>query len=151
MPATPPDTPEATPVAEPIVATGRLPLLHRPPVDAVPNAEVDPAHRLNVPVIEPGNGFTATGVVAMQLAAEVYVIVEVPAATPVTIPVDPIVALLTSLLLHVPPAVTSVNEVVDPTQTAFVPEIAAGNGLIVTDTLPSAPQHPDPDPDNALK
>lgn len=149
IPATPAETPVAIPVAEPIVATDKLPLLQRPPVDVVPNAVVDPAHTLSVPVIELGNGFTATGIVAIQPAADVYVIVEVPAATPVTIPVEPIVALLTSLLLQVPPAVASVKDVVNPTQTALVPEIAAGNGLMVTDTLPSAPQHPDAD--NALK
>jgi len=55
----------------------------------------------------------------------------VPAVTPVTIPVEPTVA-LPLLALHVPPEVASVNVIVEPTHTAEGPEIAAGNGFIVS-------------------
>ena len=69
-------------------------------------------------------------------------IVAVPAATPLTIPVEPTVALLPSLLLQVPAAVASVKDVVNPAQTLGVPVIAAGDGLMETVTLPSVPQQP---------
>ena len=68
--------------------------------------------------------------------------VAFPWDTPETTPVDAADATLPSLLLHVPPAVASVRLVVKPTHTEAVPVIAAGNGLIVTETLPSAPQQP---------
>ena len=57
-----------------------------------------------------------------------------PLAIPVTIPVEPTVATEISLLLHTPPEVPSVNDIVDPTQTLVVPEIVAitGRGFIVT-------------------
>ena len=55
-----------------------------------------------------------------------------PAATPVTTPVEPIVARPVLLLLHVPPAVTSFNVVVAPAHNVIVPVIAAGKGLTVT-------------------
>lgn len=57
--------------------------------------------------------------------------VEVPAATPETIPDEDTVALLVLLLLHVP-APPSVSAVVAPMQTLGLPLIAPGNGLIVT-------------------
>jgi len=50
---------------------------------------------------------------------------EVPAATPVTVPVEPIVATAGLALLHVPPDVMSVSVRVDPAQKAPVfPPIA---------------------------
>jgi hypothetical protein len=51
-----------------------------------------------------------------------------PAVTPVTIPLaDPIVAFAV-LLLHVPPAVASLNVVAEPIQTVPDPVIAEGFG-----------------------
>ena len=44
---------------------------------------------------------------------------------PVTMPVDPILARLALLMLHVPPAVASDNEVVCPIHKLVLPEIAA--------------------------
>ena len=60
-----------------------------------------------------------------------------PAATPVTIPVTPIVATPSVLLLHTPAAVALNKDVVSPAQTEGVPVIAAteGKGLTVTDTV----------------
>ena len=59
-----------------------------------------------------------------------------PAATPVTRPEpEPIVAIDTSLLLHVPPLVASVSVVVAPSQTLSVPPIVAGSGLMVTNVV----------------
>ena len=67
-----------------------------------------------------------------------YVIVADPAATPVTTPVALIVAIAVDELLHTPPLVASVRVVVLPTQTVFVPPMAAGvdgRALIVTATF----------------
>ena len=65
-------------------------------------------------------------------------IVEVPADIPVTIPVEPIVAIVVALLLHVPPP-TSANGVVYPTQTTGIPVIARGNGFTVTTAVAMQP------------
>ena len=65
-----------------------------------------------------------------------------PAATPVTVPSVPTVAIVALLLLHVPPVVISVNAVVEFAQTTDVPVTADGNGLIVTVALPIAPHAP---------
>jgi len=58
----------------------------------------------------------------------------VPADTPVTIPVEPTVALPGLLLLHAPPAVASVRLTVEPTHTGAAPVIAV-IGLTVTITV----------------
>ena len=73
------------------------------------------------------NGITVTVFVAF-VQNVVYVIVAVPPATPVTMPVDPTVAILVLLLCQVPPEVTSVRAIVDPWQTELAPVIAAANG-----------------------
>ena len=78
------------------------------------------------------SGLTVTVTVLRQPVPSVYVITGVPAATPVTMPVEPIVASVASLVLHVPPEVTSVNDTGKPTHTVAVPVMAAGNGLTVT-------------------
>lgn len=58
--------------------------------------------------------------------------VDVPPATPVTIPVAPTVATAVLLLLHPPPPVASESDVVSPAHTVLVPNIAVGNGVTVT-------------------
>jgi hypothetical protein len=95
---------------------------------------VAPVHTALLPLIEPGNGLTSNDVVVRQpVPASVYVIVGVPAVTPVAIPdPTPIVACDVLLLDHVPPLVPSVNAVVEPTHTFVTPAINAGNGLTVT-------------------
>ena len=55
----------------------------------------------------------------------------VPAEIPVAKPVEPTVAIVTSLLLQIPDDVASVKFVVNPIQTVEVPVIAAGNGSTV--------------------
>ena len=88
------------------------------------------------PAIADGNGLTVITDVVVQPVGNVYTILGVPAATPVTTPVaDPIVALETSLLLQVPPPI-SLSVTVEATQTSIVPEIAEGKGLTVTVELP---------------
>lgn len=72
----------------------------------------------------------------------VYDIIEVPIATPVTIPVVPTLALVL-LLLHVPPPILLMSVVVKPTHTADVPVIvsALGKAFIVTVFVADAVPH----------
>ena len=58
-------------------------------------------------------------------------IVAVPAATPVTMPVEPIDATPGALLDQAPPEVVSDNVVVELWQIPDVPEIGAGSGFTV--------------------
>jgi hypothetical protein len=63
------------------------------------------------------------------------VIVAVPNARPLVIPLaDPIVAILVLLLLQVPPVVASVSVLVYPRHTFRLPAIAAGVVFTVTTT-----------------
>ena len=65
-----------------------------------------------------------------------------PGATPVAVPVDgSMVAMVTLLLLQVPPMVASVNEVVDPTHTAApAGNMATGVMLTVTSLVAEQPE-----------
>ena len=60
--------------------------------------------------------------------ATVYVIVAVPAATPVITPLVLTVATARSELLHVPPLTVELKVVVSPTHTACVPESVPADG-----------------------
>ena len=57
--------------------------------------------------------------------------VALPAATPVTTPVEPTVATAVLPLLHVPPPVELLKGVVNPAQTTAVPVIEDGNELML--------------------
>lgn len=58
--------------------------------------------------------------------------VTVPAATPVTTPVDePIVAIVVLPLVHTPPGTALLNVVTAPTHTLEVPVMGVGNGFTV--------------------
>ena len=66
--------------------------------------------------------------------------VDVPAVTPVTIPLDdPIVATAVLPLLHAPPEVPLVNVVVLPMHTESVPPILAGSAYTVTILVAAQP------------
>ena len=142
VPATPPVT---MPVA-PTVATAGVTLLHVPPAERSVSAVVPPAGQsVSAPVIVPatGDGFTVTTVVAAtvpQLFVTVYDMVDVPAATPVTMPVAPAVAIPGDTELHTPPADASVKLVVVVGQTTNPPVIvpATGDGLTVTTAVAAA-------------
>ena len=54
-----------------------------------------------------------------------------PADTPVTIPAEPTDAFVLLLLLHVPPMVASLRDVVNPLHTPGAPDIVAGNAPTV--------------------
>ena len=79
-----------------------------------------------------GSGLTVTITEFEQPPAVVYIMVVVPPLIPVTIPVEPTVATLVMVLSHVPPALMSESEVVEPAQRTAVPVIGAGSGLTVT-------------------
>jgi hypothetical protein len=133
-------TPVTKPLAEPIVALAVLLLTQVPPgIDEV-RLTVELLHTLINPDPDEITGIAFTVTIAVALPKQpkavvtVYDIVLFPAATPVTIPLVPIVATPVALLLHTPSAVASNNAVVSPTHTVRVPVIAAtvGNGLTVT-------------------
>jgi len=91
-------------------------------------------------VIAPGVGSTVNVMVVKQPDGNVYVIVAVPGAgvadTPVTMPVPiPMLAIVGSLLVHVPPAVGCVNVVVRPSHTDVAPTIGAGAAVTVATTV----------------
>ena len=86
--------------------------------------------------------FTVTVVVALSLQplpfVTMYLIVEEPVATPVTKPLELMVAMLVFELLQIPELVASLKVIVLLAQTVVVPEMAATVGfaftVIVVDT-----------------
>ena len=58
---------------------------------------------------------------------------------PVTMPVDPIVAMIVLLLVQLPPIVSSASVPVRPTQTLTVPEMAAGKAFMDTSVVAEQP------------
>jgi hypothetical protein len=101
---------------------------------------VEPEHIVGVPVIGARPGFTVTVVILLQPEAIVYVIIDVPAETPVTRPdVSPIVATEVEPLIQVPPGeVASIRLVLDPTQVVEVP-VMAPIGFTVINKLVAQP------------
>jgi hypothetical protein len=115
-----------------IVAIAGLLLPHAPPGVGSLNAAVEPTHRWSDPLMAAGNGLTVTGAVTLQPGPSEYVIVAIPMATPLIIPVaGSAVATTGLLLLHVPPAVISENNCVPDKHTPGPPVIPPGNALTV--------------------
>ena len=115
-----------------MIAIVVLLLVHVPPAGVEFSVVVNPTQTASVPVIVVGLGFTVTIAVLIHPVLSMYVIIDVPAVTPVTIPVDDPTVALPLLLLHVPPAGVEFNVVVKPTQTLKTPVIAVGFGFTVT-------------------
>ena len=133
----PAEAPVTTPDPETVAVA--LLLLHTPPVTASDKLMEKPAHTLEGPVIVPAPdaGFTVIifVAVAVQLTlVTVYIIVSVPDVAPVTTPNPETVALLL-LLLHVPPAAPSDNEIDEPTHTLDAPVIVPAFGVALTVTV----------------
>jgi hypothetical protein len=123
-------TPVTIPVVPPTVAFVLL-LLHVP-VPASDNVLLSPIQISVTPAIEDGKGLIVIITATLQPVGNVYVITDVPATTPVKIPVEePTVALLL-LLLHVPLTEASLKVVADPTHTFNVPVMDAGNGSTIS-------------------
>jgi hypothetical protein len=142
--------PAATPVTTPLlltVARFELLLLHVPPaVPSLLKLIVDPAHTVAGPLMLPADtaAFTVTIACAIGFPQPfaVYVIITLPAATPVTTPLLLTVARLVLLLLHDPPGVpllikfigepihTDAGPLIEPAVTAgFTVTIACAIGL----------------------
>jgi hypothetical protein len=126
--------PGATPPIKPglsIVAIVVGVIDHVPPVVVVVSVVVRPTHSVRLPVMGAGVGFTVTILVVVQPPTEAAVIVAVPGAMPVTIPVPDTVATAALLVLHATGAVVVLRVVVLPTHTVAVPVIAVGTGVTV--------------------
>lgn len=124
----------------PTVAIATVLLLQVPPVVVLLRTVVEAAHMVEVPVRAAGEAFTVIDVVVEQPDGAVYVIVVLPAVTPLTIPPDVLtVATEPSSLLQVPPVVPLDSVVVAPSHTTAVP-VFAPNVLMVTVAVV---EHPD--------
>ncbi len=133
-------TPDTTPVPATTVATAPSLLLHTPPLTAVLSVVVHTSHTVSVPAIELGAADIVTTAVTRQVDDVAYVMIDVPALTPVTTPVpDTTVALAGLLLLHVPPLVALLSVVVVPIQADSVPPIAPGAAVTVTSRVATQP------------
>lgn len=127
--------PVTTPLAELTVPAAVLLLAHAPPAGVLLNVVVNPLQMTSEPdvVIVPGKGITVTTVLTAQPVLSIYDMVDVPAVTPVTMPIVPsAIRELPLELLHVPVAGVLFNVVVAPAQTVFVPVIVVGSSFTVT-------------------
>jgi hypothetical protein len=132
--------PPSRPDADPMVPCAVLLLVQVPPEVASESIVVWPTQTDGAPVIAAGEALTVNEAVLMHPAVVVYVIVTTPGATPVTVPLLlPTVAIVPSLLVHVPPRVASVSVRVEPAQTLNVPTTAAGSGFTVTTVVALQP------------
>jgi hypothetical protein len=127
----PADIPDIIPVADPTEMIAELELVQAPPTVASLNVAVVLRYRPVDPDIGAGDELTVTVVVAEQPVVSVYVMLVVPAAMLVTMPVlTPIVATPTDDDDHEPPP-ASVSVVLCPVHIVVIPEIAAGSGFTV--------------------
>jgi hypothetical protein len=91
-----------------------------------------PSQTAPPPDIPDGKGLTVTIILAVQPAPSAYITEALPAATPVTTPVEGLtVAIVPGEQLHVPPLDGLLSTVVPPGQTCAKPVIAPGEELIV--------------------
>jgi hypothetical protein len=143
-------TPVTTPVEALIVAVAVFALVHTPPVVVLASVVVDAKQTDVVPVIAAttGSALIVTGVVTALVHpfefVNVYVMVAVPAVTPVTFPViEFTVATAASDDVQTPPAVVFVKIVDEPIHALVVPPIGSstGNGFTVT-VISSVSTHP---------
>jgi hypothetical protein len=124
------------------VATAVLLLVHVPQSEDIVRSIVEPAHTTLGPLMEPAAGLTNNIVVPTQPVDAVNEIVTLPTATPVTRPeVEPIDAIVGSLLAHETPLVPLLSVVVEPTHTPEAPVIT-GDPFTVTTFVPIQPVEP---------
>ena len=132
MVAGPDETPPIRPVAsiDAIVVADEL---HVPPAVLSLSMEVIPAHMDVMPVIAEGSAFTVTTALLVQPRPSAYVIVAVPPAMPVTLPLRAsILAMAVLLLLHDPPPDELLSAAAVPTQKAITPDIVPEVALTLT-------------------
>jgi hypothetical protein len=131
--AVPAETPVTTADEEPTVATPVEPLDHVPPGVASSRVVVELTQTVKVPVMAAGSGLTETTTERAQpVAGNVYEIVLVPIAEPVTTPPAVIGATPELELVQLPPGVVLESVLVVPRQTDADPVIAAGSPFTVT-------------------
>ena len=145
-------TPLITPVEGLIVATAGVPELQVPPATVDVKVVVPLTQIACVPLRVPavGGAVTVTSLVAVTLAhppvpVTLYVIVAVPAVTPLITPVEEfIVATAGVPELQVPPVTVDVKVVVPLTQIACVPlkVPAVGGAVTVTSLVAVTLAHP---------
>ena len=134
----PTPTTVTTPLPEFMVAVSVFPLVHAPPLTVEVNV-VDPdAHIACVPLNVPALGTAVTVTVVDAVSFEqppvpitIYLIVEVPAETPVTSPLPSIVATPVDIELQVPPVPVVDNIVVPFEQISVVPLMLPASGADV--------------------
>ena len=129
--AVPPVTPIGNPEVALKLACEELLVDHVPPEVPSLRETTLPLHSVFVPAIAKGVAFTVTIAVDIQPDSVVYVIVDVPAVFPVTIPNDASIVTFVPDWLQVPPNTKFANVVVEPVQTVNVPVILA-TGFTVT-------------------
>ena len=125
------------------VATAAFDVVQTPPAVVLVKIVLEPIHAFVVPAIAAnvGKAFTLTVVCAFAthpFVVTVYVIVALPADSPVTTPFASTDAIVLSDDVQTPPVVALVNAVVDPSQTSVVPVIAATTGIAFTVTVVTA-------------
>jgi hypothetical protein len=144
--------PGETPVTFPepsTVAADVLVLVQLPPAALGVSDMEEPTHTTDSPDNVPATGAGLTVIGAVVVSAEhaddvIYVMVVLPAVTPVTTPPADMVAIAMLPLLHTPPPVLAVKVVVAPGQTDDAPLITpATAGLLtvidaVAEALPQA-------------
>jgi hypothetical protein len=122
------------PVPAPTVATAVLLLVHVPPVGVDASVDVLPKQIPVVPVMAVGIAFTVTTAVLKQpVVANVWVMVAVPAPTPLAVVVAAVPETVTTpvlLLVHAPVPV-EVSVVLLPSHIVVVPVMFAGTASTV--------------------
>jgi hypothetical protein len=121
----------------------RLLLLHIPPVTVSVKVMNEPTQTLERPVILPAftDEFTVIVLVAVAVPHKlvtVYMMVSIPAETPVTIP--PATVALAFVLLHIPPVTVSVKVMSEPIHTLDEPFIMPAFDIAFTVTVLVAAQ-----------
>lgn len=117
-----------------------------PPIVESESAIVEPMHNAVLPVIAPIVALlTEKDVLAEfvpQLLVIVYEIMAEPEVTPVTAPVELVVATAVLLLLHVPPLIASLKVELPPMQIVVAPVMAGITALltVMLSTAYPAPQ-----------
>jgi hypothetical protein len=113
------------------VATAVLLLLHVPPGVVSPKVVDVPWHTLKMPVIAEGRPLIVTVTICVQPDPNEYVITDVPATAPHTVP-KPVTVIDGLLLVHVPPPAPSISDVQLSTHTCSTPPIGVGAVFTVT-------------------
>ena len=135
VPAELPVTTPVVAVTDPTVAIAVDPLLHTPPVVDSVSIVLRPLHTVVVPINGAGRGLTVMVKNLAQVVGNVYIMFGLPAATPVTTPVEGFTVASPVLLdVHVPPEIELVKVMVKPEQTDVGP-VTGAVGSTVTDCV----------------